>query len=248
MKDDLNDLNEKYSNFEKVFDNKLEFIESSLSKLLQKEEKEEKEKKEKKEKKSEDKKIIDNNNENNNNLNKHIIEDFFDVEWKEFEKKLDCIFSDKNNKEKEIKNEELTKLKDIALKYSKNHQEKLPVEQFKNYINVIMQSKAQEDKDFIDNIVNKKVQVMTMLSEIDIKKDLKLIKEKNEQNNSLIKSKTFQIGSNKKTKKQLDVNAFRKEYGFSEKEFPDEMIKKEYIECNQNEYSLILKLTGIKFE
>ena len=241
MKDDLNDLNEKYSNFEKVFENKLEFIESSLSKLLQKEEKE------KKEKISEDKKIIDNNNENNNNLNKHIIEDFFDVDWKDFKKKLDCIFSDKNNKEKEIKNDELTNLKDIALKYSKNHQEKLPVEQFKKYINEIISSKKPEDEDFITNIVIKKTQVMTMFCEIDIQKDLKLIKEKNEKNNSLIRSKTFQIGDNKKTKKELDVNAFRKEYGFSEKEFPDEMIKKEYIECKQNEYSLICKLTGIRF-
>ena len=86
-----------------------------------------------------------------------------------------------------------------------------------------------------------------MLSEIENQKDLKLIKEKNEKNNSLIRSKTFQIGGNKKTKKQLDVNAFRKEYGFSEKEFPDEMIKKVYIECDQNEYFLICKLTGIKF-
>ena len=240
MKDDLNDLNEKYSDFEKVFDNKLDFIESSLSKLLQKEEKA------KKDKKSEDKKIINNNN-NNNNLNNHIIEGFFDVDWKEFKKKLDCIFSDKNNKEKGIKDDELRELKNIALKYSKNNHEKLPVDQFKNYINEIISSKTPEDADFINNIINKQVQVMTMLSELDNQDDLKLIKKKKEENDSLVRSKTFQIGGNKKTKKKFDVNEFRKEYGFSEKEFPDEMIKKEYINCKQNEYSLICKLTGIKF-
>lgn len=37
IKEDINDLNEKYSSFERVFDNKLEFIESSLSKLMEKE-------------------------------------------------------------------------------------------------------------------------------------------------------------------------------------------------------------------
>lgn len=36
IKEDISILNEKYSNFERVFDNKLDFIESSLSKLMNK--------------------------------------------------------------------------------------------------------------------------------------------------------------------------------------------------------------------
>ncbi len=35
MREDLKNLNEKYTNFERIFDNKLDFIESSLSKLLE---------------------------------------------------------------------------------------------------------------------------------------------------------------------------------------------------------------------
>ena len=61
IKDDLNGLNEKYTKFEKVFDNKLKFIESSLSKLLQKEEKE-------------NKKLAENKNNNNSMItNKYLF-------------------------------------------------------------------------------------------------------------------------------------------------------------------------------
>ena len=41
MKEDVHFLNEKYNSFERIFENKLDFIESRLSKLIEKDEKKE---------------------------------------------------------------------------------------------------------------------------------------------------------------------------------------------------------------
>ena len=56
-------------------------------------------------------------------------------------------------------------------------------------------------------------------------------------------------GKNQEKKKEVkvdvnnfDINGFRKEYQLSETDFPDELLKKGYIECRGNLQILICKL------
>ena len=130
MKEDLNDLNEKYSQFERVFENKLEFIESSLSKLLKQD------KNNKEEKKVENKNEINiiNNNINNNNNNIINLKNENNEDegiWKEFINILDEIFSAKNEKSPDINKNTLKKFEKISLNLFNN--EKYPIEKFNNY-------------------------------------------------------------------------------------------------------------------
>ena len=228
IKDDLNGLNEKYTKFEKVFDNKLEFIESSLSKLLQKEEKE-------------NKKLAENKNNNNNKVlnDINIIEGFLDKDWRAFKKLLDIIFSTNNSKV--IKIDDLNKLKNIALNY-KNNNNQLPLEQFNIYIRDII-SKITQDET-LRNIVFKKSIIVDIFSQLENQTDFNLNQKKEEQKGP---SKILQIADKNNSLKNFDIKEFRKEFNLSEKEFPDEIINKEFISCNGVKSLMICNLSGIKW-
>ena len=229
IKEDLNDFNEKLSKFERVFDNKLDFIESALSRLL---EKEEQQKEEQKEEKKEDQKEKNNNNNNQNNNNKinekkqiEFVEDYLEKDpgvWKDFLKQIDVIFSEKYSNTKDIKEGELKKLKKLSLNLTKKN--KSTIEKFNDYFSNKIKPKINKNNN--SNYLYKKSKIFELLNEVESE----INKDKNEKEKKKINPKNFKI------------KEFRKEYNLDEKEFPDNLLKQKYIECNGNEQDLFIKL------
>ena len=248
MKEDLRDLSDKYNNFERVFDNKLDFIESSLSKLLKEEEKPKDEKKIE-QKINEKNQIVENKNqivenknkiiENNNNyINKDKpyiwnLKDEDEEIWKEFFTFLDILFSEKNLKYKEIKKADIDKFKKMSLKLIKKG--KLPEEKFNEFYKDKFSNRKEDE--FTLNLLSKKNQIFEVLNELEDK-----LNKKKEG------SGFFGFGGHKEHKeknvdvKKFDVKKFRKEYNLPEAEFPDNLLKQKYIECKGNEKNVFRNL------
>ena len=151
MREDLKNLNEKYTNFERIFDNKLDFIESSLSKLLE----------------INKKKNVENNLQNKNDINNELIDshntDKNDL--KEFENQIDIIFSEQNDNCENINEEDLKQLEKISLKLIKNNI--LSLEIFSEYFKKKFGSKKCDECS--NNFISKKVQIFEMLNNLDHK-------------------------------------------------------------------------------
>ena len=256
MKEDLRDLSDKYNNFERVFDNKLDFIESSLSKLLKEEGPQKEEKKiekkinenknqivENKNKINENKnQIVENKNKANVNDNNYInkdkpyiwnLKDEDEEIWKEFFNFLDVHFSEKNAKYKEIKKADLERFKKISLNLIKNG--KLPEEKFNAYFKDKCSNRKEDE--FTLNIIKKKNQIFEALNESEDK-----INKKKEGSGFL------GFGGHKEHKeknvdvKKFNIKKFRKEYNLPEAEFPDNLLKQKYVECKGNEQALFCSL------
>ena len=138
MREDLKNLNEKYTNFERIFDNKLDFIESSLSKLLE----------------INKKKNVENNLQNKNDINNELI-DLYNIDkndLKEFENQIDIIFSEQNDNCENINEEDLKQLEKISLKLIKNNN--LSLEIFSEYFKKKFGPKNY--KECSDNFISKK--------------------------------------------------------------------------------------------
>ena len=251
MKVDLQDLNDKYNSFERVFENKLDFIESNLSKLLEEERKHKEEKKS--ENKSENKnegnknkininnnKINENNDKINENNNNNIINDKPNIWynekdeeiWKEFYHFLETEFSEKHAKNKEIKKSDIEKFKKISLNLVKKG--KLPEEKFSYFYKEKFENRKKDD--LTNNFITKKSQIFEALIEIEDKLNKQKEKEKEK-------------GKDKKEKKvdvkKFDINQFREEFNLSKKEFPDSLIKEKFVQCKGDKGLMLLKLTEI---
>ena len=207
IKEDLNDFNEKLSKFERVFDNKLDFIESALSRLLEKEEQQKEEQKE--EKKEDQKEKNNNNNQNNNNkINEkkqiEFVEDYLEKDpgiWKDFLKQVDVIFSEKYSNTKDIKEGELKKLKKLSLNLTKKN--KSTIEKFNDYFSNKIKPKINKNNN--SNYLYKKSKIFELLNEVEseLNKDknekekkkliLKILKLKNLERNIIWMKKNFLI-------------------------------------------------------
>ena len=148
MKENLKNLNEKYSKFEKIFDNKIDFIESNLSKLL-----------EISKKKEEQTKI-------ENTINANIIND----NTKKFKNLLDIIFSENND----INNEDLKQLEDISLKLIK--EDILPLEIFSQYFNEKYGQKKLDE--YSEKLIYKKCHIFEILNNLDYKNSIEINRDK----------------------------------------------------------------------
>ena len=237
IKEDLNDLNEKYSELERVFENKLDFFESSLSKSLKQD------KNNKEEKKVENKNEINIINNNINNNNNNIINNEDEGIWKEFINILDEIFSAKNENSPDINKNTLKKFEKISLNLLKK--EKFPIDKFNNYFSNKIGKKAQENM----NLIHKKNKIFETLN--DLQDNLLNEKEKEQKKGSFL---GFHWNKDKKEKKvekkvnveNFDIKKFREEYNLSKEEFSDDFLKNKYIECKGNEENLFEKIIVVE--
>ena len=233
MKENLKNLNEKYSDFDRVFENKFEFIESSLSKLLKQD------KNNKEEKKVENKNEINIINNNINNNNNNIINNEDEGIWKEFINILDEIFSAKYENSPDINKNTLKKFEKISLNLLNN--EKYPIEKFNNYFTDKISKKAIENM----NLIHKKNKIFEILN--NLQGNLIEEKEKEQRKGSFL---GIHWNKNKKEKKvdikNFDINKFRQEYNLSKEEFSDEFLKNKYIECKGNEEKLFYKIIVVE--
>ena len=133
IKEDINDLNDKYNQFERVFENKLDFIESTLIKLI-------------------DKDKIEKNNKKKEKDTPYTKDDLI---LNNFEKKLLEIFSEKNYNISKIDEKDLQELKNIANLFENDYS---PLEVFQDFFDKNLKNKINEIKDekILINIMNKK--------------------------------------------------------------------------------------------
>ena len=230
MKQDLQELNEKYNYLERVLDNKMDFIESNLSKLL---EKEGNQKEIKKDENKSNKSKKNENNINNNEANKiNLINNYIDQDYfKEFEQELDIIFSKENEKSEDIDEENISKLKKITLNIMQNH--KVPSQEITDYFRKKFEKRT-PDENF-EKLVNKKVKILEILGELDILNRDKLYGIFKDKGND---GKNVDL-------KNFDIDKFRKEFNLSEKEYSDDIINRQYLECKGNEQKMFCKLIGL---
>ena len=153
MKEDLKNLNEKYSKFEKVFDNKIDFIESSISKLL-----------EINKKKEEQTKI-------ENKINVIKIND----NTKKFKNLLDIIFSE----DIDINSEDLKQLEDISLKLIK--EDIIPVEIFSEYFNEKYGQKKLDE--YSEKLIYKKCHIFEILNNLESQNNIEINSDKKKNEN-----------------------------------------------------------------
>ena len=259
MKKDLKDLNEKFNDFERVFDNKLDFIETSLSKIL--DDKKEDEEKQKIEKQKEENKKTEmdlewaNNKagrktffgaQNSINIDALIKADLKSKEKqeakdliKQFENLLDKIFSEENLKYKDIKKEDEDKFINLANKLLKYNV--VAIEVFSLYLNKIRNNISDNYFDNLNSKKNKIFQIVNNMDEQHAKKNkgllLGLFGGKGEKKDNK---------KNKNDIKDFDINDFRKEFNLDEKEFPNNLIKEAYKKYNGDKNKMFTALVLTK--
>ena len=256
VKDDLEALNSKFNNLEREYNSKMGFMESNMERIFKIEDEN---------KKLGENKIVINHNEindknnininanineniNENNINKinHINNNkinfnYFDEKKNEIIKKdlnahfdaktykdlkniLDEIFSEKNLKNNEISTKNLDNLKKIAEKLFKN--KNAPLEYFNEYVNIIARERQNKvSHEQFKNLIQKKVLVFNSINQINEKLLSKLKKEQKKVNI-----------------KDFKIKEFRKEFQISEKDYPDEVLKKLYLDNNGNLNNLVFNL------
>ena len=266
MKEDIRDLTDKCNNFERVFENKLYFIESSLSKLLNQEE-EKKMQNNINEKKINENKInenkIDENKINENKINENKINENKINENKIDENKNNDIINNKAQNIWNIKDEDEGIWKDfiafLDIQFSEKkakHKEikktdlekfkkialnlkkkgKLTEEKFTEYYKEKIELRKHDEKTF--NLLNKKNQIYEVLNNLDSN----LNQKKEEGGFFGFKNKGHKTVNIKK----FDIKKFRKEYNLSEAEFPDKELKQKYIDCNGDLQLTFCKLVNLK--
>ena len=231
----LDVLNDKYNNFERVIESKMGFMESNMTKIFEKGEEFKKLEENKiiinNENKinNNDKNNLDNNNDGNikdKNIEKKgsakqkSLKDQFNMKiYKNFNKILNEIFSDKSLKNEEIDNKSFEKF----VKESKDliQKKESPIEFCTEYINEL---KEKTDPELINNLEQKKIKLLQNLNDINDKISPKL---------NIINIDV----------KDFNIEEFRKEYGFTEEKFPDDVLKKTYLTCKGDLGALLLRLT-----
>ena len=236
VKEDLDSLNTKFSNLENEYNSKMGFIEANMEKAFKNEEN-----------KIQINQNKDNNNENNNQknnnniINNNLIQDYFDEKrieamkneskkqydmrvYKDLNNILKDIFSEKNLSSKDIDKKNLDKLKSVGIKLLK--EKKYPLNFFSDFTkdlkinlsihNINFNHKKIEIYKMFDGINN---EILPTLNNAEKEKDLKKLDVKN-----------------------FSVEAFRKEYNLSEKDFSDEVIKEAFMKCNGNAAKAFYKL------
>ena len=235
VSDNLDALSDKYNNFERVIESKMGFMESNMTKIFEKGEEL---------KKLEENKIIinkddniDNNDKNKvkNNNDKNIkdkkiekketlkqksLKDQFDMKiYKKLNKILDNIFSKKNLKNVEIDNKNFENfVKESKDLFQKKH---APIDFCSEYINELKEKTVPE---LFNNLEQKKIKLLQNLNDVNDKISPKL---------NLLNIDV----------KDFNIEEFRKEYGFTEEKFPDDVLKKTYVTCRGDLGALLLRLT-----
>ena len=256
MKKDLKDLNEKFNDFERVFDNKLDFIETSLSKILddKKEDEENKKIEKQKEKTVIDLEWVDNKAgrktyfgpQNRINIESLIKSDMKKKEKqeakeliKQFENLLDKIFSEESLKYDDIKKDDENRFINLANKLLKFNLVALEI--FSLYLSNIRNNISES---YIDNLNSKKNKIFQIVNNMD--------DPSNKKNKSLLfglfggKGEKKDNKKNKNEIKDFDINDFRKEFNLDEKEFPDNLIKEAYKKNNGNKNKTFTSLVLTK--
>ena len=235
VSENLDALSDKYNNFERVIESKMGFMESNMTKIFEKGEEL---------KKLEENKIIINNENKINNIDKNnvksnndgnikdkniekkgsakqkLLKDQFNMKiYKNFNKILNEIFSDKNLKNEEIDNKSFEKF----IRESKDliQEKESPIEFCTEYINELKEKTVPE---LINNLEQKKIKLLQNLNDINDKISPKL---------NIINIDV----------KDFNIEEFRKEYGFTEEKFPDDVLKKTYLTCKGDLGALLLRLT-----
>ena len=233
VRDNLDALADKYNNFERVIESKMGFLESNMTKIFEKGE----ELKKLEENKINNDNINKDKNNKNNNINNNyfyneIIElnqpekqkqlkDKYDMKvYQNYNKILEEIFSHKNLKKKDVDKKILEKFKKEGKNLAQNKHS--PIDFCTEYISELKQKIS---KELINNLEAKKILILKLLNDINDEILAKINITKLDVNN-------------------FDIEAFRKEYGFSEKDFPDDHLKKEYLKNKGDLNALLLKLTN----
>ena len=253
VKDDLDALNSKFTNLEREYNSKMGFMESNMERIFKIEEENKKDENKiiinQKEMNDNNKNINNNENNivinNNNEINKNIIPDYFDIKrieamkkdikknydmtiYKELNKVLTDIFSEKNLNTKDIDKKSLEKLKNININLVK--EKHFPL----NFISDFINETKLKLSIYNINIEHKKNKIYTVVDEVNNEIYPKLNNAEKEKNKKKIDIKKF------------NIEAFRKEYNLDKKEFSDEKLKEAYIKCEGNITKTFEKLVGIK--
>ena len=156
---------------------------------------------------------------------------------------LEEIFSEKNEKSKEISKKDIEKFKKISLNLFKN--EYYPIEKFNEFFNERINKKAQTNM----NLIDKKNTIFITLN--SIQDQLKEGIEKDKRSKTLF-GFTWNKDKNKEKKpevkfdvKNFDIKEFRKEFNLSEEEFSDDFLKQKYIECKGKKELIFYHIVGI---
>ena len=156
---------------------------------------------------------------------------------------LEEIFSEKNEKSKDISKKDIEKFKKISLNLFKN--ENYPIEKFNEFFNEKISKKAQTNM----NLLDKKNTIFLTLNDVQDK-----LKEDNEKDKK--KAGLFGFNWNKDKNKEkkpevkvdvknFDIKEFRKEFNLNEEEFSDDFLKQKYIECKGNKKLIFYQIVGI---
>ena len=142
----LKDLNDKYNKFEKNFENKLDLIQKSLSKLIVKE---------------------------------GVEKDYS----KEFENKLNKIFSEQNDKISHVSKKDLEDLKRIGMELMKDSGP-TPLEKTRNFFEQILNKRINEtnNKSVIANLAIKKNEIFEYLDNLELELNFNIPKFRKEFN------------------------------------------------------------------
>ena len=259
LKDEIDAVSSKLNELEKVYDNKIGFMESNMTRIFEKEE----ELKKKEENQINQINIIndycDNNNVIKNDDNKNDKDNIIKIEKKEekgkkkekdnnkkesqknllaqfdkkiyknFNKNLNDIFSKKHLKDKTIEKKSLENLLKNAKKLFE--EKNCPLEYFSQYFSDLIEK---EPKEFHDNLNNKKIEIFKSLEKINSEITKKLNLKEVQKENKEIDVKNF------------DIEAFRKEFNLSKDDFPDERLKDYYIKFKGDTKKVFEGLVFIK--
>ena len=236
FKDIIESLTTKINDLEKVFDNKIGFMESNMTHIFEMEEE--------LKKKDGEKKVINNhmNNDNNNIINKSINNNNININlnnnkinvkneninkkdlkkqydpkfYKELEQVFNEIFSSKNISNQSINKKLIERLQSAAKKLL--DKKLFPLDFAKDYMNDIKLKLSNQ----LDNIEHLKIEVFKALSSI---------------NDELLEK--INLNFMKKELKNVDVQnfniiSFRKSLELSQEEYSDEALKKLYVDMRGN--------------
>ena len=236
LKENLDNLYNKYNEFERVTESKMEFIESNITKILEKEDNNLKENKYEKKDNVNNNISLDENKADNKEINNLILfEDnnipfdkkYSDIIYKDFKKILSEIFSLKNLKVKEIDKKHFDKLKKYETNLFKNKY--FPIEYCSDFIIDSKEKMKDKISKEVNNNLNYKKNVIFA--------ELNLISDMNNKNDLIKDNKTKIVDI-----KNFDINTFRNEFNLSKEDFPDQLLNKLYMECGGSRNKMFTKL------
>lgn len=244
LKENIENLTDKVNNMERVYESKIGFMESRMDEILQKGEEI---------KKIEENIKAGNNKDNNNNIfindnyikdengiiNNNIIKkDINEVKknvplsakydmviYKDLNGILNDIFSSKNLKNEKVNKKQLDKLKNSCKTlFNKKYS---PIDFVSEYIVELRDKLTDQEKI---NLNLKKIEIFRILDKLndEVVPNMKL---KHEQKVNI---------------NDFDIKGFRKEYGFMEEDYPDNVLKNLYMKYKGNYNIMINMILGIE--